>query len=105
MHLPCISPASPPISTVSPPHLQLDFGLADEYAPLLNLPSLPSIAALEGGGSAGRRLDKRQLQVEVSNWINEFDQRNVVDSITRAKVEGLGLGTLTLTLTLTRTEP
>jgi hypothetical protein len=24
--------------------------------------------------------------VEVSNWINEFDQRNVVDSITRAKV-------------------
>jgi len=42
-------------------------------------------------------------QVEVSNWINEFDQRNVVDSITRAKVEQLGLGTLTLTLTRTLT--
>ena len=41
--------------------------------------------------------------MEVSNWINEFDQRNVVDSITRAKVEGLGLGTLTLTLTLALT--
>jgi len=63
LDLPCISLASPHISPVSPPHLQLDFGLADEYAPLLNLPSLPSIAALEGGGSAGRRLDKRQLQV------------------------------------------
>ena len=102
MHLPCISPNLPCISPISPPHLQLDFGLADEHAPLLNLPSLPSIAALEGGGGAGRRLDKRQLQVEVSNWINEFDQRNVVDSITRAKVEQLGLGTLTLTLTLTQ---
>ena len=28
-------------------------------------------------------------QVEVSNWINEFDQRNVVDSVTRAKVRSL----------------
>ena len=65
--LPWISPVSPlplpHISPITPPHLQLDFGLADEYAPLLNLPSLPSIAALEGGGNAGRRLDKRQLQV------------------------------------------
>ena len=80
--------------------LQLDFSLADDHAHLLNLPSLPSVACLEaapqggvnagqGGANAGRRLDKRQLQVEVSNWINEFDQRNVVDSVTRAKVRSL----------------
>jgi hypothetical protein len=66
--------------------LQLDFGLAEEHAGLLNLPFLQSLAqAGEGGGG----LDKRQLQVEVSNWINEFDQKNSVDSVTRAKVEGL----------------
>ena len=50
---------------------------------------MPSLTCLEGGANAGRRLDKRQLQVEVSNWINEFDQRNVVDSVARAKVEQL----------------
>ena len=34
-------------------------------------------------------MDKRQLQVEVSNWINEFDKKNSTDSVTRLKVEGL----------------
>ena len=31
----------------------------------------------------------RQLQVEVSNWLNEFDKKNTADSVTRLKVEGL----------------
>ena len=56
-------------------------GLFDEYAGLLNLPFLQSLRC----GS----MDKRQLQVEVSNWINEFDKKNSTDSVTRLKVEGL----------------
>ena len=46
MYPPYISSYTSPVS----PHPQLDFGLTDAYAPLLNLPGLPSIAALEGGG-------------------------------------------------------
>lgn len=37
-----------------------------------------------GGGG-----DKRQLQVEVSNMIYEFDRKNSTDSVTRLKVEQL----------------
>ena len=76
------------LSLLSP---QLDFDLTDDFAPLLNLPGLPSLAHLGAGAGqpGGRHLDKRQLQVEVSNWINEFDQKNSVDSVTRAKVEQL----------------
>ena len=78
--------------------LLLDFGLCDEYAHLLNLPWLQSLGQQqeeeEANGGAGSRLgaqgmDKRQLQIEVSNWINEFDKRNVTDSVTRLQVEGL----------------
>lgn len=69
--------------------LLLDFGLCDEYAHLLNLPFLRSL----GGGSDGDvdqgPPDKRQLQVEVSNWIHEFDKTNTADSVTRLKVEEL----------------
>jgi hypothetical protein len=56
--------------------LLLDFGLYEEYAGLLNLPFLQS---LKSG-------DKRQLQVEVSNWIHDFDKKNSADSVTRLKV-------------------
>ena len=84
-------PSHPPHPT--PPHptppqvvlnlsllsLLLDFGLSEAHGHLLNLPFLSS---LPGDGP----LDKRQLQVEVSNWIAEFDQKNTADSVTRIKV-------------------
>lgn len=85
--------------------LLLDFGLCDEYAHLLNLPWLQSLGQQEQGeaGEAGEAcasgtsgsslgaqgLDKRQLQIEVSNWINEFDKKNQTDSVTRLQVEEL----------------
>ena len=78
--------------------LVLDFGLDGQHAALLNLPFLRSLAALHdgeggagggGGGGGGGVLDKRQLQVEVSNWINEFDKKNTADSVTRLGVEKL----------------
>lgn len=61
--------------------LLLDFGLFQEHAGLLNLPFLQSL-------KDGNR-DARQLQVEVSNWLNEFDKKNTTDSVTRLKVEEL----------------
>ena len=62
--------------------LLLDFGLYEKYAGLLNLPFLQSL-------KPGSFEDKRQLQVEVSNLIHEFDKKNTVDSVTRHKVEEL----------------
>ena len=59
--------------------LLLDFGLCEQYASMLNLPFLQSLK--------GNLDDKRQLQVEVSNWISEFDKKNTTDSVTRLKVE------------------
>ena len=67
--------------------LLLDFGLAHDHASLLNLPFLQSLAPAAGGGAV--RFDARQLQVEVSNWLSEFDRKNSADAVTRAKVEGL----------------
>lgn len=60
--------------------LLLDFGLYEEYGSSLNLPFLQSLQ--EGK-------DKRELQVEVSNLIHEFDKKNNSDSVTRLKVEEL----------------
>jgi hypothetical protein len=60
--------------------LMLDFGLYEQYSNLLHLPFLLS---LQHGGST------KELQVEVSNWIHEFDKKNVGDSVTRLKVEEL----------------
>ncbi|CAE8670279.1 unnamed protein product [Polarella glacialis] len=60
--------------------LLLDFGLYEEHAGSLNLPFLKSLK---------HRNDKRQLQVEVSNWISDFDKNNSADSVTRLKVEEL----------------
>ena len=62
--------------------MMLDFGLYEQHAGLLNLPFLKSL-------SRGSLSDKRQLQVEVSNWINDFDKKNTADSVTRLKVEEL----------------
>ena len=91
--------------------LQLDFGLCEQYAGLLNIPFLKSL-------KRGGQLDKKELQVrvtlctpalllalttpsyhplsvcaplqvEVSNWISEFDKKNTSDSVTRLKVEML----------------
>ena len=60
--------------------LLLDFGLYEEHAALLNLPFLQSVK---------HGADKRELQVEVSNLIHEFDKKNSVDSVTRLHIEGL----------------
>lgn len=59
--------------------LLLDFGLYTEHAKCLNLPFLKSLKHAS---------DTRQLQVEVSNWISEFDKANK-DSVSRVKVEEL----------------
>ena len=59
-----------------------DAGLFEEHVGLLNLPLLQSL-------KEGSLRDKRELQVEVSNWIIEFDQKNNADSVTRLKVEEL----------------
>ena len=60
--------------------LMLDFGLYYQYAPLLHLPFLTTLS--HGG-------ETKELQVEVSNWIHEFDKKNVSNSVTRLKVEEL----------------
>jgi hypothetical protein len=60
--------------------LMLDFGLFVQYSTLLHLPFLQ---ALQHGGNT------KELQVEISNWIHEFDKKNVSDSVTRLKVEEL----------------
>ena len=60
--------------------LMLDFGLFEEHVGLLNVPGLQSLK---------RGRDTRQLQVEVSNMIFEFDQKNSNDSVTRLQVEEL----------------
>ena len=65
--------------------LMLDFGLYEEYATLLNLPSMPGMQSRARDAS----LDKRQLQVEVANLIHEFDRKNSADAVTRIKVEEL----------------
>lgn len=57
-------------------------GLYEEYSTLLNLPFLDTL-------NKGNSRDTRALQVEVSNWISEFDKRNTADSVTRLKVEAL----------------
>ena len=49
-----------------------------------NLLQLPSLLSLKDGGR-----DKRQLQVEVSNLIYEYDKKNTTDNVTRLKVEEL----------------
>ena len=59
--------------------LILDFGLFDQYASLLNLGRLQSIA---------QGLGIRALQVEISNLINEHDKKNK-DSVQRLKIEEL----------------
>ena len=63
--------------------LQLDFGLYEQHVGLLNLPFLKTLKECTTSN------DKRALQVEVSNWINEFDKRNTADSVTRLRVEQL----------------
>ena len=62
--------------------LLLDFGLFEQHAQRLNLPFLQS---LKHGGTD----IKKQLQVEVSNLIHEFDKKNGADNVTRSKVEAL----------------
>jgi len=59
--------------------LMLDFGLYDDYVHLLNLPFLQCL----------QHSDTRELQVEISNLIYEFDRKNQSDSVTRSKVEEL----------------
>jgi len=59
--------------------LLLDFGLYTQYFTCLNLPFLQGLKH----GS-----DTRQLQVEISNLINEFDKANK-DSVSRLHVEEL----------------
>ena len=60
--------------------LMLDFGLFERHGGLLNLPLLE---CLKHG------LDTKTLQVEVANYIFEFDKKTTADSVTRAKVEAL----------------
>ena len=59
--------------------LMLDFGLFAEHAKLLRLPQLPAVAIANA----------RQLQVEVSNAIQERDKAHAQDGLTRLKVEEL----------------
>ena len=61
--------------------LMLDFGLCERFSGLLNLPFIQSFKA--------PKMDTRQLQVEVSNLINDFEKKNTSDSVTRLKVEEL----------------
>lgn len=60
--------------------LQLDFGLFDQYASLLNIPWMKDLQ---------HEADTRELQVEVANLIYDFDRKHNADSITRSKVEEL----------------
>ena len=61
--------------------LMLDFGLCERFSGLLNLPFIQSFKA--------HKMDTRQLQVEISNLINDFEKKNTSDSVTRLKVEEL----------------
>lgn len=60
--------------------LQLDFGLFDQYASLLNIPFMKDLQ---------HEADTKELQVEISNLIYDFDRKHNADSITRSKVEDL----------------
>ena len=61
--------------------LMLDFGLCEPFSGLLNLPFIQSFKAA--------KMDTKQLQVEISNLISDFEKKNISDSVTRAKVEEL----------------
>lgn len=61
--------------------LALDFGLYEEYAGLINLPVLHRLRRLD---------DTRQLQVDVSNLIHDFEHSHRKDdTVTRIKIEQL----------------
>lgn len=60
--------------------LQLDFGLFDEYASLLNIAFMKDLQ---------HEANTRELQVEIANLIYDFDRKHSADSITRSKVEEL----------------
>lgn len=60
--------------------LQLDFGLFDQYAGLLNIPFMKDLQ---------HEADTRELQVEISNLIYDFDRKHNADPVTRSKVEEL----------------
>ena len=60
--------------------LQLDFGLFDQYAHLLNIPFMKELQ---------HEADTRELQVEIANLIYDFDRKHSADSITRSRVEEL----------------
>ena len=75
-----------PVLNLSLLSLALDFGLAHKHAGLLNLPYIQSIKAM-----ATKKLDTKQLQVEISNLISDFEtkKKDCTDSVTRLKVEEL----------------
>lgn len=60
--------------------LQLDFGLFDEYAKLLNIPFMKDLQ---------HEADTKELQVEIANLIYDFDRKHNEDAVTRSKVEHL----------------
>ncbi|KAL7554568.1 hypothetical protein ACHAWF_019036 [Thalassiosira exigua] len=60
--------------------LQLDFGLFDQYAKLLNIPFMKDLQ---------HEADTKELQVEIANLIYDFDRKHSADSVTRSKVEEL----------------
>jgi hypothetical protein len=60
--------------------LQLDFGLFDQYASLLNIPFMKDLQ---------HEADTRELQVEIANLIYDFDRKHGANPITRSKVEEL----------------
>lgn len=60
--------------------LQLDFGLFDQYASLLNIPFMKDLQ---------HEANTRELQVEIANLIYDFDRKHNADSITRSTVEEL----------------
>jgi len=60
--------------------LQLDFGLFDKYASLLNIAFMKDLQ---------HEANTRELQVEISNLIYDFDRKHNADSVTRSKVEEL----------------
>jgi hypothetical protein len=60
--------------------LQLDFGLFDEYAKLLNIPFMKDLQ---------HEADTKELQVEIANLIYDFDRKHNADAVTRSKVEHL----------------
>jgi hypothetical protein len=60
--------------------LQLDFGLFNEYASLLNIAFMKDLQ---------HEANTRELQVEIANLIYDFDRKHSADSITRSKVEEL----------------